>query len=88
LRTDGFSMITWRPAWIAFFAASKWRSSGEATQTKSTPDAIIFSTLSAPSKLVKSAILLPASFLYARARDPVRVATAASETPTNPKSFR
>ena len=49
-------MSTCLPASIACLAAAKWRSSGVATQTKSTPASMARFTPSGPSKLVKSAM--------------------------------
>ena len=49
--TDGFSMRTCLPASKARRAASKWRSSGVATQTASTPWASICATASGPAQL-------------------------------------
>src|SRR5439155_1279128 len=83
---DGFSMRTCLPAARAARAGAKWRSSGVATQTTSTPAASSLSVASGPAKFWKAPSREFGSASARAAREPVREATAASATATGPVS--
>jgi DNA-binding GntR family transcriptional regulator len=68
------------------WAASKCRSSGVATQTKSTPCLRSCPIESGSLKLWNEPIRDPAAWRYASARLPVRLATAASSTSQRPNA--
>ena len=84
--TDGFSMRTCLPASRARRAASKWRLSGVAMQTRSIGSASNRPMASFPAQLTNGPSR-PAALCRRRSpRIPVRLATADSSTFTKPKS--